>query len=157
MSTFWYHFEWPWPSFKATVVWEIKSVCNIFSQISQSILIKFSMLPKLGGLLKVMQNLFCTMNIRGRVLYLYDFHEMYLWYWSASGLFGTKIFQSCQMLGMMKLYSIISVWMTLTLSWGHRVVEKLELVESFCCEAAWSKPDIYDDWLHKEDNFEKLL
>ena len=43
------------------------------------------------------------------------------------------------MLGMIKLYSLFPVWMTLALE-GHRVTEKLELVQSFCCKFAWSNP-----------------
>ena len=64
--TFWCQFGLPRPSFKVTVVWEIKNfVCLIFSQIQVLIWMKLSLLPPPVGLLKLMLNLFCTILFKG--------------------------------------------------------------------------------------------
>ena len=42
------------------------------------------------------------------------------------------------MLNTTKLYSLISVWMALVFTQGHRRTGNLELVLSFCCRVAWS-------------------
>ena len=55
----------------------------------------------------------------------------------------------CFKLGMMlkttKLHSWIAVWMTLMFSQGHGATGKLELVQSFCCKAAWSSLNVRDN------------
>ena len=56
-STFWCQFEWPWPTFKVTVVWE-KKVCS-FSWICYSVWMKL-----LISLLLSIWSLVCTINIK---------------------------------------------------------------------------------------------
>ena len=65
---FLYQFGWPWPfQFDKS-----KTSALIFLQISQSIWVKFSMLPQSVGLLKLMLNTFHVISIQGRELYLHD-------------------------------------------------------------------------------------
>ena len=65
----------------------------------------------------------------------------------------------CVKLGMMpnttKLYSLISVWMPLMFIQGQRVTEMLELVQLFCCKAAWRNLNVCDSCLCKEDDLKK--
>ena len=57
------------------------------------------------------------------------------------------------MLDTPKLYGMIPVKMTLTFSQGHRVMEKLKLVQSFCCKVACNNPNVHDSWICKRDDF----
>ena len=95
-------------------------------------------------LLKLMPNWFCTINIHGGELRWRDFMKC---------SFNIVMFQDacesiCFKVGMMlnttKLYSLIPVWITLMFTQGHRVKEKLELVQSLRCEAAWSNSNVPD-------------
>ena len=65
-------------------------------------------------------------------------------------------FKLGMMLDMTKLYSIIPVWVTLTFSKGHRVTEKLELVQALSCTVAWSNQNVHDVWLCKGDDLEEV-
>ena len=40
---------------------------------------------------------------------------------------------------------------------GHRVMGKLELVQSFCCKVAWSNTCIHDGWIIKGDDYEEVM
>ena len=60
-----------------------------------------------------------------------------------------------KMLDIVKLFSNIPVWMTLTVTEDHRVTGKLELVPSVCCKMAWSNRNISSVWLHQADDFRK--
>ena len=57
----WYQFGWHWPSFKVTVVWEIKNI-------GVHLLRNSLCCQKSVGVLKLLLNLFCTSNIHGREL-----------------------------------------------------------------------------------------
>ena len=130
-SQFW----WPWPSFKVTFVWEIrKTLVFIFSQIFVSIWMEFSMLTQPVGLLKLILNLFYTSNIQGRVLCRYDFMNY---------TFNINMFQdTCEpicfkvgvMLNSTKLCSLIQVWKTVMFTLCHRIMGKLEFMQSFSCK-----------------------
>ena len=55
-----------------------------------------------------------------------------------------------------KFYSLIPVWMTLMFTQGHRIMGKLELVQSFCCKVAWRNSNVHDGWLCKRDVWKVL-
>ena len=118
---------------------------------------KFSMLPQPVGLLKLMRKLFCTSNIQGRELCWHDF----MTYMFNIVMYRDTCDPICFKLGMMlhttKLYCLIPVWMTLMFSQGHRIIGKLELVQSFCYKVAWSNWNVCDGWLCKEDECEEIL
>ena len=67
-------------------------------------------------LVKPMLSLLCTINIQGRKLDVFA-----SWYDA-------------------RFSSMSPVWMTLTLTQGHRVTRRLELVLIFCCKVALSSP-----------------
>ena len=56
------------------------------------------------------------------------------------------------MKNMAELYILTPVWMILTFTQGHRIVRKLDFVQSFCCKVAWSCPNIQRAWLCKWDD-----
>ena len=62
----------------------------------------------------------------------------------------------CFRLGMMlnttKVCCFIPVWMTLIFTQGHRVMGKVDLVQSFCCKVTWSNSNGHDGWLCKEND-----
>ena len=60
------------------------------------------------------------------------------------------------MLNMTKVGSV-PVWMTLMFTQGHRVMEKLKLVQSFCCKVALSNSNVHNGWLCKRDDNEEIL
>ena len=64
----------------------------------------------------------------------------------------TDLFQTWYYANMTKPYNLISVWMTLMFTQGHRVTGMVEFVQSLCCKAAWSKSNVCDCWLCKEDD-----
>ena len=109
-----------------TVVWDIKN--SIFSEMSRSIWLKFSMLLHPVGLLKLMLNLLCTSNIQGIKLCWRDFIK---------SMFNVVLcqdtgYQICFKLGMMQNttepLSLLPVWMTFLSTQGHRVTGNLELM-----------------------------
>ena len=57
------------------------------------------------------------------------------------------------MLDITKLYSLISVWMTLMFTDGDRVMGKLKLLQSFYWKVAWSNSNVNDGWLCKGDDY----
>ena len=61
------------------------------------------------------------------------------------------------MLNMAQLHSLIPVLMVWAFIQAHRVVGKLELVQSFCCKVTWSISNICDGWLCEEDYCEEVL
>ena len=97
---------------------------------------KFGVLPQPFGLLKLMLNIFCTNNIQGRELCCcncvkYTFHIILCQDTCEAICFKLDI-----MLNVTTLYSVIPVWMTLMFTQCHRVVGKLELVQSLCCKVS---------------------
>ena len=99
-----HQFGWPWPSFKVSVVWETKNA-SIFSETSQSIWIKFSLLPQ-PVWLKLMVNLFCANNIQGRQLCWCNVIKCIvniIMYWNGCELICFKL---GIMLDMIKLYTL---------------------------------------------------
>ena len=63
------------------------------------------------------------------------------------------------MLDMTKHYSVIPLWMTLMLTQGHRVTEKVGLMQSSYCKVkvALSNSNVPDGWLCEEDDREEVL
>ena len=61
------------------------------------------------------------------------------------------------MLDMTQLYSLISVWMILMFTQGHRVMGKLECVQPVCRKIAWSNWNAHDGWVWKGDDCEEVL
>ena len=63
------------------------------------------------------------------------------------------------MLDTTKLNSFILAWMTLMFTQGHthRVMAKLELVQSFCCKVSWINSDVLDGWLCREGDCKEVL
>ena len=120
---------------------------------------KFSLLSQSFGLLKLMLNLVCTSNIAGpgREICWCDFMKYLTW-----SCVRTFVNILCVKLGMMldtgTLYSLCPVWMTLTLfTQGHRLMGKIELLQSFCWNFAWSSWSVCDSWLCKGDDCEEVL
>ena len=116
-----------------------------FSEISQLIRIKFSMLPQPVGLLKPLLNLFCTDDIEGRE---------FCWHEFIKHNFNMVLCRDTCKLGMMlstnKFYSLMYTQ-------GHRVTGKLEFVQSFCCKVAWSNSNVCDGWSSKGKDYEEVL
>ena len=96
------------------------------------------------GLLKLMLNLFRTISVQWRELYVCNFIK----YTFNIGLHQDTCEPICFKLGMMlgttKLFRMIPIKVTFTISQGHRVIENLEFMQSFCCKVAWSKSDFRD-------------
>ena len=61
-------------------------------------------------------------------------------------------FKLGMMVDMTDLYILISVWMSLTFTQGHRLMRTLELVKSFCWKVAQSYTNICRGWLCKDDD-----
>ena len=61
------------------------------------------------------------------------------------------------MLNMTKLYSLISVWMTLMFTLGHSLVGKVGRVQSFCCKVAGRNSNFCDGCFCKGDDCEEVL
>ena len=66
-------------------------------------------------------------------------------------------FKLVVMLNSTKLYSLIPVWMTMIFTQGHRVMGKLEHVQSFCCKVAWSNSSVRGGSLCKGDDCKEVL
>ena len=56
------------------------------------------------------------------------------------------------MINVTKHYSLIQVLMTMAFTQGHRIVRKLEHVQSLCCYVAWSDSDFCNEGLCKGDS-----
>ena len=118
-SIFWYQFGWPWSScsFKVTVVWEVKHFCAYFLASFQLIWMKISSVSTFG-LLKLMLNVFGTINIQGRDLCLCN--SVSIKYTFAICLYRDTCEPICfklnMLLDMTTPYSLIPVWMTLAFS-----------------------------------------
>ena len=92
-STCWYQFGWAWPSFKVTVVWEVKNLCTHFFQ-------KFCCwfgwnslcCPNLLVCWKLMLNLFYTSIIQGRELCWHEFIKYNAYHGLVSGHLWTNLF-----------------------------------------------------------------
>ena len=69
----------------------------------------------------------------------------------------TICFEAGTTLEKTRLYSLIPAWMTLCFTKGHRVTGKLQSMQSFCCQVAWSDSNVHDDWLCKEYDCEEVL
>ena len=87
----WYQFGW------LTNIEGHKTCTLIFLQISDLVLIKFSMLLQPLILFKLLRSLFCAMNIQWRELFLHDFIEIkiHFQHWPASSCLWTDLFQTC--------------------------------------------------------------
>ena len=118
---------------------------------------KFSLLSQPVGFLKLMLNSFSTSIIEGREL---------CWCGCMKYAFNIVMCQDtcepiCFKLGVMlntaEFYSLIPVWMILVFTQGQRVAGNRDLVQSFCCEAAWGNSNIRDGWLYNVDDFEKVM
>ena len=119
-----------------------------FLTIYVSIWMKFSVLPNLLGLLKLMLNLLCPIIFKGEksediFFFKYTFYIV-LW----KDIYEWICFKPGMVLYTTKLYSKIPVWMILMFTQGYRVTGKLELVRSFCCEVAWSNSNVPDGCGH---------
>ena len=88
-------------------------------------------------------NLFHTINIRGRELYLCDIIKYTFNIVLRHHSWEPIYFKLGMMLDTANLYSVIPVWITQ----GHNGMGKLEPVQSFCCKVAWSSPNVRDGWL----------
>ena len=100
----------------------------------------------------------CTNNIQGKELCW----RYILWYVClASSCIRTLVDQCVSnlfsLLNTAKVYSLISVWMTLMFTQGHWATGKLELVQAFCCKVAWSSSNVGDGWLCKGNGSEEVL
>ena len=155
-TTFWYQFGWPWLSFKVTVVWEIKTSVSILSEISLLIWMKFTILPQPVGLLKLLLNLVFTIKIQMRkhCWWCFIFYgggkkkkkKKYIYMGVCQDTCELIWFKHGMMLDRTKVCSMIPVLMILKFTQGHRVMGKLELVQSVCCEVAWSNSNVCDGW-----------
>ena len=90
---------------------------------------KFNMLPHSVGVLKLIQNLLVGLIFKGE-----NYLRALIWYIFDIGLRPDAREPLCFKLGMMldmnRLYSMIPIWITLTSSQSHRVIGKLELLQS---------------------------
>ena len=125
---------------------------------------KFSVLSQPVGLLKLVLNLcvcVCarahTHNIQERKLCWCDFMKYMFNIVMCQDTCEPICFKLWMILDTTKLYSLISSWITLMFTQGHRFTGKLELVHSFCCKVAWSNSDVHDGWLCMGGNCEDLL
>ena len=140
-----------------------KPMVPIFSEILQWIWIKFIMLPQLLGLLKLMLNLFCTSTIQGRELCGHDFVKYSINILQRRDTCEPICFRRliCFKLGMVldmtKLCSLIPVWMILMFPQVHRVLGKLDLVQSFCWKFACSDSYVHDGWICEGYDCEEVL
>ena len=75
--------------------------------------------------------------------------------------FTSHLHSSCKMVWnrtlRVKVYCMIPVWMTFTFSQGHRITVKLEVVQSLCCKATWSIPNVCCSLLCKGESLAGIL
>ena len=135
----------------------LKALASIFSEIWQLIPMKFSMLPQAYVFfLKLMLNSLYTSTDWRRELSGHDFMKYMIYIILHQDTCEPMFFKFGTMLGMTKVYSFIPVWTTLMFTQGHRVMGKLELVQSFCCKIAWSNSN-NDGWTYKGLQCEEVL
>ena len=120
-----------------------------------SIWMKFSMLPQLVGLLKLMQNVFCT--IVNREFCWCDCVRYMINVVFCLDTWKPICFKFSMRLDTAKLYSLLPVWMILMFSQSYRVAGKLELVLSFCWKVVWSSSNIREGWLCMGDDCEGVV
>ena len=100
-----------------------------------------------------MQNLFCTSNSQGRELCWHGFMKYMPDIVTCQDTWELICFKLGMTLNATKLYSLITVWMTLMFTQGDMIKGKLELVWSFCCNAVWSNSNVHDGWLCTGDDW----
>ena len=94
-----------------------------------------------------------TIKIHGREICWHYFRK----HCHVSWHLWTSLFQTLCDAGHNWTYSFILLWMTLKLTQGYRVMEKVELVQSFCCKVALNNSKVNDSWLSKGDDCEEFL
>ena len=143
----WYQCEWPWPSLKVTEIWKKWNFCCLFlANFSMVFWMKSSMLSWYAAMtcwsLQAQTHSFCMVYSQGRELNFSDFKENMLMVGLRSDAYEPVCFKHGMMIDMIRLCMLIPAWMTLIFTQGYRVLRKLELVQSFCCNVAWSSPNI---------------
>ena len=86
---------------------------------------KYSLVLQLVGLLKLLLNLFCAVNIQERELCLDDFITYTSYTGQCSDIYKLICYNLYMMLNTTKLFSLIPVWMTLTFTQDLRGMGKL--------------------------------
>ena len=148
-------------SFKIIVVWEIKmknkKSCVLFLLNFAVDLDETQYVATPCWVFKLVLNFFCTRNIQGRELCWCDFMKYVLNIVLYQDTCERICFRFSMMLNRTILYSLIPVWMILMYTQCHRVTGNLELVQAFCCKAAWSSSNVRDGWLCKGDKCEEFF
>ena len=70
------------------------------------------------------------------------FFKRHLSHWPASRHLWISLFQTLHDITHNKGLQYNSVWTTLTFTQDHRVIERLELVKSFCRKVVWTNADV---------------
>ena len=55
-----------------------------------------------------------------------------------------------------EVHSLIPVWTTVAFTQGHRVMKKLELVQSLCCYVAWGGLNLCNNWFSRGDDCKEV-
>ena len=143
--------------FKVIVVWDIRNSWCLFSRKFHFRFGRNSVCSTTFWFVEAFARFSLHKYFQGRELCWFDCMK-YTFY---TALCQDNCEPICFKIGMMlkttKLYSLIPVWMTLMFTQGDRVTEKLELVQSFCCKAAWSGSNVRYGWLCKGDDCEEVL
>ena len=105
-STFWYQFGWPWPSFKITVVWEIRNLCAHFYATLSIDLDEIWCVASVCWFVKLKLNLFPTIDIQVRNNTCMISQNIP----STLASVGTPVNQFCFKLGMMMTCLNSTIW-----------------------------------------------
>ena len=96
-----------------------------------------------------------------RIIFLFHFSPVpclyFIKYTFNIALHPSTCFKLDIMLDMIKVYSMISLWMTVVFTWGHTVTGSLKLVLSCCFKVVRNNPNVYDGWICKGDDCEQIL
>ena len=127
---------------------------SIFSEISVNLDWNSNVMPQHVGLLKLMLNYFCGKYYPRRKLCWQNCIEFTINILLCQDTYEPIHFKLGMLLDMTKLYSLISVWMTMMFTQGHKVMGKLELVQSFFEKL--HEATVHYGWLHKGNDCEEV-